>query len=77
MMTELRNTIEKAWENRGLLNENVTQEAIREVINLIDLGQLRCAEPTTDGWQINEWVKKGVVPLLPHPKNGGFGSRYF
>ena len=65
MMTELKNTIEKAWENRELLKEKSTQEAIRKVIDLIDMGQLRCAEPTSSGWQINEWVKKGVVLYFP------------
>lgn len=67
-MTELRTLIEQAWDNRALLEEGKTQEAIREVINLIDLGELRCAEPTTDGWQINEWVKKAVVMYFPIQK---------
>ncbi|MFS4467380.1 2,3,4,5-tetrahydropyridine-2,6-dicarboxylate N-succinyltransferase [Maribacter sp. 2210JD10-5] len=67
-MTELRKTIEKAWENRELLKEDNTQNAIREIINLIDAGKLRCAEPTTNGWQINEWVKKGVVLYFPIQK---------
>src|SRR6056297_3871446 len=64
-MTELRNIIEQAWENRELLSDEKTQETIREVINLIDLGKLRCAEPTATGWQINEWVKKAVVLYFP------------
>lgn len=67
-MTELRNAIEKAWDNRDLLKENETQEAIRKVIDLIDKGELRCAEPKEDGWQINEWVKKGVVLYFPIQK---------
>jgi 2,3,4,5-tetrahydropyridine-2-carboxylate N-succinyltransferase len=67
-MTKLRGIIEKAWENRELLKEEVTQSAIREVIDLIDAGELRCAEPTSDGWQINEWVKKGVVLYFPIQK---------
>ncbi len=67
-MTELQNTIEKAWENRALLKEQATQDAIREVINLIDEGKLRCAEPNEEGWQINEWVKKGVVLYFPIQK---------
>lgn len=67
-MTDLRNIIEQAWENRALLSEEKTQEAIRSVINLIDLGKLRCAEPTIDGWQINEWVKKAVVLYFPIQK---------
>ena len=67
-MTELRELIERAWDNRDLLKEKATQNAIREVINLIDEGKLRCAEPTKDGWQINEWVKKGVVLYFPIQK---------
>ncbi|WP_149304834.1 2,3,4,5-tetrahydropyridine-2,6-dicarboxylate N-succinyltransferase [Pareuzebyella sediminis] len=67
-MTDLRETIEKAWNNRELLKESKTQEAIREVIDLLDQGKLRCAEPSEDGWQINEWVKKGVVLYFPIQK---------
>ena len=67
-MTELRAQIEEAWDNRDLLKESGTQNAIREVINLIDLGKLRCAEPSEDGWQINEWVKKAVVLYFPIQK---------
>lgn len=67
-MTELQNIIEKAWDNRELLKEDATQNAIRKVIDLLDNGKLRCAEPTNDGWQINEWVKKGVVMYFPIQK---------
>ncbi len=67
-MTELRQIIEKAWDNRELLKDQYTQNAIRKVIDLLDAGELRCAEPTTNGWQINEWVKKGVVLYFPIQK---------
>lgn len=67
-MENLRQLIEKAWDNRDLLQEEATQAAIREVIELIDNGQLRCAEPVADGWQVNEWVKKAVVMYFPIQK---------
>ncbi|MEM1338047.1 MAG: 2,3,4,5-tetrahydropyridine-2,6-dicarboxylate N-succinyltransferase [Bacteroidota bacterium] len=67
-MTELQNSIEKAWENRALLKTAETQEAIREVIDLIDQGKLRCASPADEGWVINEWVKKAVVLYFPIQK---------
>ena len=67
-MKELRNIIENAWENRALLKEEATQNAIREVVNLLDSGSLRVAEPVEDGWQVNEWVKKGVVLYFPIQK---------
>ncbi len=67
-MEELKNIVENAWEDRDLLAEPETQTAIREVVNLIDQGKLRCAEPVGDGWQINEWVKKAVVLYFPIQK---------
>ncbi|CAM3344575.1 2,3,4,5-tetrahydropyridine-2,6-dicarboxylate N-succinyltransferase [Empedobacter falsenii] len=67
-MENLKQIIEKAWDNRELLQEDATQAAIREVIELIDNGQLRCAEPVADGWQVNEWVKKAVVMYFPIQK---------
>jgi 2,3,4,5-tetrahydropyridine-2-carboxylate N-succinyltransferase len=67
-MTSLQNTIEQAWENRALLQETATQNAIRKVIELLDSGKLRVAEPIQDGWQVNEWVKKAVVMYFPIQK---------
>lgn len=61
----MRQLIEAAWENRELLKEPDTQEAIRQAIAAIDKGELRCAEPVADGWQVNEWVKKAVVLYFP------------
>lgn len=34
----------------------------------LDLGELRVAEPTENGWQVNEWVKKAVVMYFPIQK---------
>jgi 2,3,4,5-tetrahydropyridine-2,6-dicarboxylate N-succinyltransferase len=64
-MQELQQKIEMAWDNRSLLTEASTQQAINEVIELIDKGSLRVAEPKGDGWQVNEWVKKAVVLYFP------------
>ena len=67
-MIQLQSTIEQAWENRALLQEENTQKAIREVIELLDSGQLRVATPIANGWQVNEWVKKAVVMYFPIQK---------
>ena len=75
-MTNIQSIIEKAWENRELLKEESTTNAIREVIALLDSGKLRVAEPTattssslgTGSWQVNEWVKKAVVMYFPIQK---------
>jgi len=67
-MEEIREIIENAWDNRELLKEGKTQNTIREVVNLLDSGSLRVAEPKADGWQVNEWVKKAVVMYFPIQK---------
>ena len=64
-MEHLRKIIETAWDDRSLLREEEVQLAIREVIHLLDLGQVRVATPTSKGWQVNEWVKKAVVLYFP------------
>ncbi|MGP2570642.1 2,3,4,5-tetrahydropyridine-2,6-dicarboxylate N-succinyltransferase [Ornithobacterium rhinotracheale] len=64
-MTDLQNIIEKAWEERELLKEKETQQAIRHLIDELDAGRVRVAEPNGDDWKVNEWVKKGVVLYFP------------
>ncbi|MGB4743847.1 MAG: 2,3,4,5-tetrahydropyridine-2,6-dicarboxylate N-succinyltransferase [Flavobacteriaceae bacterium] len=64
-MDNLKSLIETAWENRALLEENTTKEAVRTIVDLLDKGDLRVAEPTADGWQVNEWIKKAVVMYFP------------
>jgi len=62
----MRSIIEAAWDNRELLKESKTVEAINSVIESIDKGELRVAEPLENGeWQVNEWVKKAVVMYFP------------
>ncbi|MEC5167339.1 2,3,4,5-tetrahydropyridine-2-carboxylate N-succinyltransferase [Flavobacterium sp. PL11] len=84
-MNELQSIIEQAWENRALLQETKTTDAIREVIELLDTGKLRVAEPVTDtstslsasSWQVNEWVKKAVVMYFPIQKMETWESGIF
>lgn len=66
-MEKLKQTILNAWDERALLKEQPIQEAIREVIDLLDKGELRCAEQDkeTGEWTVNEWVKKAVVLYFP------------
>ena len=67
-MNNLQLAIENAWENRDLLKEEATINAIKEVIYALDNGTLRVAEPTESGWHVNEWVKKAVVMYFPIQK---------
>lgn len=67
-MNQLITSIEAAWTDRTLLQETTTQENIRAVIELLDKGKIRVAEPTAEGWKVNEWVKKAVVMYFPIQK---------
>lgn len=60
--------IEEAWNDRKLLENPETIAAIKNVIEELDKGRLRVAEPTLDGWQVNEWIKKAVILYFPIQK---------
>jgi len=61
----LRQTIENAWENRAMLAETATQQAIREVIGYLDRGLLRVASKEKGTWIVHHWVKKAVILFFP------------
>ena len=64
----MRDIIEAAWDNRELLDKSKTQEAIKNVINLLDKGELRVAEKINNQWKVNDWVKKAVILFFPISK---------
>ena len=64
-MNNLQNIIEKAWDDRSLLAKNETREAIREVVRLLDKGEIRIAEKIEGRWIVNEWLKKAVIMFFP------------
>ncbi|MBK7568776.1 MAG: 2,3,4,5-tetrahydropyridine-2,6-dicarboxylate N-succinyltransferase [Bacteroidetes bacterium] len=61
----MQQIIEKAWSNRALLKEENVQETIREVISLLDKGEIRIAEKINGNWEVNEWIKKAVILYFP------------
>ncbi|MCB9266640.1 MAG: 2,3,4,5-tetrahydropyridine-2,6-dicarboxylate N-succinyltransferase [Lewinellaceae bacterium] len=62
----LKQIIEEAWEDHSKLSGKPVQEAIFYVMELLDQGRLRVAEPVEGGeWKVNEWVKKAVVLYFP------------
>lgn len=64
-MDSRKEIINKAWKNRELIKNEEVKGTILEVINDLDLGKLRVAEPDGDDWKVNEWVKKAVVLYFP------------
>lgn len=66
---EFKEIIERAWENRELLKDKNTQIAVKTVVEELDHGKVRVAEPTEDGeWKVNEWIKKAVILYFPLQK---------
>lgn len=64
-MNQLIQTIEQAFENRAEITpanvSNEVADAVNQTLALLDSGELRVAEPTSDGWQVNQWAKKAVL----------------
>ena len=58
---KLKESIEQAWQDRSKLSFGPFQNDVRAVIDLVDKGELRVAEPTENGWQVNEWVKQAIL----------------
>ncbi len=68
-MQSLENIINQAWEDRSMLTQKPVQEAIRQVVDLLDTGKARVAEPDGNGgWKVNDWVKKAVILYFPIQK---------
>ncbi|MDA3952931.1 MAG: 2,3,4,5-tetrahydropyridine-2,6-dicarboxylate N-succinyltransferase, partial [Bacteroidales bacterium] len=68
MLAEYKDIIEQVWENRSLLEKDSTKKTIRDIIELLDKGKIRVAEPTDKGWKVNEWIKKAVILYFPIQK---------
>ncbi|HZF66112.1 MAG TPA: 2,3,4,5-tetrahydropyridine-2,6-dicarboxylate N-succinyltransferase, partial [Chitinophagaceae bacterium] len=58
---KLKESIEQAWQNREMLTYKAFQDDIRSVIEEVDKGRLRVAEPAENGWVVNEWVKQAIL----------------
>ena len=61
----MREIIENAWQNRELLKDQSTQQAIRDVIEQLDKGTIRVAQKEGESWKVNDWVKKAVILYFP------------
>lgn len=60
-MDTMKEMIEAAYQNRDLMKEEQYKDAVRAVMEEVDKGRLRTAEPTDNGWQVNEWVKQAIL----------------
>jgi 2,3,4,5-tetrahydropyridine-2,6-dicarboxylate N-succinyltransferase len=84
-VNELEQAIIKAWETRDSVNcatRGECRHAVEQVLNLLDEGKIRVAEPTAQGWKVNEWIKKAILlSFRIHDmvliKNGPGGANWF
>ncbi len=68
-MEKLKEVVERAWDDRTLLQTQEVKNAVSEVIELLDKGKIRVAEPTENGeWLVNTWIKKAVILYFPLQK---------
>lgn len=61
LIMELQALIQQAWASRDLLKTERYEAAVKETIEEVDKGRLRVAEPTENGWVVNEWVKQAIL----------------
>ncbi|NHB69376.1 2,3,4,5-tetrahydropyridine-2,6-dicarboxylate N-succinyltransferase [Bacteroidales bacterium M08MB] len=64
-MEKYKAIVENTWENRQSGFSEETLEAIEHIIEMLDKGTIRVAEPKGDEWMVNEWVKKAVIMYFP------------
>ncbi|MCG9912132.1 MAG: 2,3,4,5-tetrahydropyridine-2,6-dicarboxylate N-succinyltransferase [Flavobacteriales bacterium] len=68
MLETLKHRIERIWDHRELLEDNEYRLSVREVVEMLDEGKIRVAEPGENGWTVNEWIKKAVILYFPIQK---------
>jgi len=64
LITDIEAIINAAWESREEITPDTTgdqREAVEDALQLLDSGQVRVAEKTTQGWIVNQWLKKAVL----------------
>jgi len=64
----MKKIIENIWDNREILNDSESQDAIKFAIKNLDEGKIRIAEKIKEKWIINDWIKKAVILYFPISK---------
>jgi 2,3,4,5-tetrahydropyridine-2,6-dicarboxylate N-succinyltransferase len=57
----MQELINAAWANRELLKDKKYSDTVHAVIEELDKGRLRVAEPIARKWKVNEWVKQAIL----------------
>ncbi len=77
----LSEIVENAYKNKNLLQNTNVKDAVLQVIELLDKGEIRVAEyvAETDEWKVNEWIKKSILLYFQITENKKIlaGDLYF
>ncbi|GAC14353.1 2,3,4,5-tetrahydropyridine-2,6-dicarboxylate N-succinyltransferase [Aliiglaciecola lipolytica] len=83
-MSELKNQIEAAFENRASITaasvDDATKQAVINAIELLNSGKARVAEKIAGEWVVHQWLKKAVLLYFRINDNDvmdGAESRFF
>ena len=76
MMSEIRNEIEKFWDNKDSINfsDEDIKKKILSVLASLDSGELRVCEKIDNTWTTNEWIKKAILLSFRSQDNMIFSS---
>jgi len=69
-IAQIRAFVEHTWQDRAQLQSGAAATALTSLLEALEAGVVRSAEPLPDGtWQVNEWVKKGILLFFGHAQN--------
>ena len=63
-MSELKNIIEAAFDNRDQIDAQTKGEirdSVDETLNQLDIGLIRVCEKNGTDWIVNQWIKKAIL----------------
>ena len=61
-LAQLQPLVEAAYEDRSLLEQKDSVDAVQETIHRLDAGEIRVAEKSEDGsWTVHAWIKQAIL----------------
>ena len=67
-MDKIKSIIEETWINPAdLISKN--EKYIDQTIDLLESGKIRVANKNHNKWEVNEWIKKGILLYFKKEKN--------
>ena len=68
-MSDLKNIINDAFENKGVVSLTTTgriRDAVNSTLDQLDKGSLRVSEKVDGEWIVNQWLKKAILLKIKH-----------